>query len=94
MSDDKLESQINKGAQAENLFKSEIFNEACSGVKAELLDRWEVATDGGERERIWYCVNLIERVKTMLITFGNNGKISKAELDRLLKDKARRAQQG
>lgn len=90
MSDDKLETAINKGARADALLKSDVFNEAVNGLQAQLMERWKIATDQNERERIWHCVNLTEQIKQAIVTVANNGKLAKNELERLTTGRTRR----
>lgn len=90
MSDDKLEIAINKGARAEALLQSDVFNEAVGGLQAQLMERWKIAKDQDERERIWHCVNLTEQIKQAIVTVANNGKLAKNELERLTTGRTRR----
>lgn len=90
MSDDKLETAINRGARAEALLKSDVFTEAVGGLQTQLMERWKVATDQGERERIWHCVNLTEQIKGAIVTVANNGKLARKELEHLTTGRTRK----
>lgn len=87
---DKLETAINKGARAEALLQSDIFNDAVGGLQAQLMERWKIATDQNERERIWHCVNLAEQIKAAIVTVANNGKLARRELEQLTTGRAKR----
>lgn len=87
---DKLETAINKGARAEALLQSDIFNDAVGGLQAQLMERWKIATDQNERERIWHCVNLAEQIKAAIVTVANNGKLARRELEQLTTGRTRR----
>lgn len=87
---DKLETAINKGARAEALLQSDIFNDAVGGLQAQLMERWKIATDQNERERIWHCVNLAEQIKAAIVTVANNGKLARRELEQLTTGRTKR----
>jgi hypothetical protein len=87
---DKLETAINKGARAEALLRSDVFTEAVAGLQGQLMERWKIATDATERDRIWHCVNLAEQIKAAIVTVANNGKLSKRELDHLTTGRTKR----
>jgi hypothetical protein len=87
---DKLEIAIGKGARAEQLLQSDVFNEAVSGLQGQLMDRWKLATDKDERERIWHCVQIAEQVKAAIITVANNGKLARRELEHLTTGRTKR----
>jgi hypothetical protein len=90
MSEDRLETAIHKGARAEALLDSDVFNEAVAGLQAQLMERWKIATDAAERERIWHCVNLTEQLRHAIVTIANNGKLARRELAALTTGKAKR----
>lgn len=83
MSDDELHKAIQKGRRAQSILDNEAFNQAVKLTKQELLERWEVAKDPTERDRIWHCVNLLPLVERSLIKTANNGKVAKHDLDKL-----------
>ena len=83
MDDDKTRQAIADATQADWLLDNEAFQKTCSGLKKTLIDRWEVSRDVMERDRIWYCVSLIEQIKQGLATFSANGRLARRELDRL-----------
>jgi hypothetical protein len=87
---DKLEIAIGKGARAEQLLQSDVFNEAVNGLQGQLMERWKLATDPNERERIWHCVQIAEQVKAAIITMANNGKLSRKELEHLTTGRTKR----
>lgn len=90
MTDDKLETAINKGTRAEALLRSDVFNEAVGGLQAQLMERWKIATSQDERERIWHCVNLTEQIRGAIVTVANNGKLARRELEQLTTGRTKR----
>ena len=90
MSEDRLDTAIHKGARAEALLASDVFNEAVTGLQAQLMERWKIATDAQERERIWHCVTLTEQLRQAIVTVANNGKLAKRELAALTTGRAKR----
>jgi hypothetical protein len=90
MTEGKIEASIHKGARAEALLRSDVFSEAVSGLQGQLMERWKVATDKDERERIWHCVNLTEQIRGAIVTVANNGKLAKRELEALTTGRTKR----
>lgn len=87
---DKTELAISRGARAEALLSNDIFADAVGGLQSQLMERWKIATDKDERERIWHCVNLTEQIKQAIVTVANNGKLAKRELEQLTTGRTKR----
>ena len=89
MDEDKTQKKINKGQRAQSLLDNQAFQEATGTLKTQLIERWQLAVDPNERERIWTAVNLIEQIKNTLSATATNGRHAKRELDELAKGKPR-----
>ena len=88
--DDKLEKAMGQGARADALLRSDAFCDAVAAVRQALMDRWLIAKDASERERIWLAVNLIEQVRGALASAAGNGKLAQRELDEIATGRRRR----
>jgi hypothetical protein len=90
MNEDRLAEQIGKAQRASALLNDEAFTGAIDGIKAQLIERWQIAKDANERERIWLTVNLVEQVKQALVTTIANGSLSRRELEDLASGRTRK----
>jgi predicted metal-dependent hydrolase len=83
MSDDKLETAINRGAQAEALLRNELLQEAFAALDAEYIKAWRVtpARDTIAREKLWQAVNVLGKVRDHLAKVVNDGKLAQAEVN-------------
>jgi hypothetical protein len=95
MSDDKLQSAIGKGAQAEALLRHELLTGAFAGLEADYIKAWRVtpARDTDARERLWQAVQVVGLVHNHLSRIVNDGKLAQRELNDLA-GKARRWDKG
>jgi predicted metal-dependent hydrolase len=83
VSDDKLETAINRGAQAETLLRNELLQEAFAALDAEYIKAWRVtpARDTIAREKLWQAVNVLGKVRDHLGKVVNDGKLAQAEVN-------------
>jgi hypothetical protein len=85
MIDDKLETAIACGARATELLESDLMKDIFTRLEADYIAGWRntSAGDTDARERLWLAVQVIGVVRDHLIIVANNGKLARAELDRL-----------
>ena len=85
MIDDKLETAIARGARAKELLGSETLKEVFAQIEADYIEGWRrtSARDTDARERLWLAVQVLGLVKDHLVIIANDGKLARAELDRL-----------
>jgi oxalate decarboxylase/phosphoglucose isomerase-like protein (cupin superfamily) len=81
---DKKEKAIRLGQKAKTLLEDEAFAAAFGVVEQLFVDRWKNSKDAAERDRCWMAINITGHVKTALVTFVSNGKISQQDLDAIL----------
>jgi putative heme iron utilization protein len=82
VSEDKLQSAIAKGAQAETLLRNDLLAEAFKVLETDYIKAWS-ATDpsqGEARENFWRAVQILGDVRRHLLKVANNGKIAQREL--------------
>lgn len=82
MDEIKLAQQKEKGAKADALLRSDVFNEAFTELRKELMDAWIIThiNDDKGRERLWQAVNLLGKVREKLIKMAENGKIATKDI--------------
>ena len=86
---DKKEKAIALGVKAQQLLEDETLNSAFAAIEDKFVDRWKASTDPTERDRCWMAINLTGQVRTALVNFVNDGKLSQSDLDAILaQDKA------
>ncbi len=85
MSDDKTRDAINRAARAEALLNDELLSSAFATIEAEYVKAWKTwpAKDTDGRERLWHAVNVVGKVRDHLATVLTNGKMAKADLERM-----------
>jgi len=85
MTDGKLEAAIARGARAKELLGSETLKEVFAQIEADYIEGWRrtSARDTDARERLWLAVQVLGLVKDHLVIIANDGKLARAELDRL-----------
>jgi len=82
VSEDKLQSAIARGAQAETLLRNELLAEVFKVLEADYIKAWS-ATDPSQseaRENFWRAVQILGDVRRHLLKLANNGKIAQREL--------------
>jgi hypothetical protein len=85
MDEAKLGRDVSRASQAQSLLENELFNEAITTLKRELMDAWEATQprDVDGRERCWAAVQQVGRLKSYLQSVLNDGKLANAELKEL-----------
>lgn len=85
MTDDQKERDILRGRRAQQLLDDELVTEIFGTLKAEYLTAWENsnARDSVGREMLWQAVQIVGKVKSHLQSMANDGKIAKAEVERM-----------
>jgi len=93
VSEDKLNRDIVRGAQAAELLKSELLQECFATLERDYIDAWRItpARDTDGRERLWQAVNIVGKVRDHLIKVVNDGKLSQRHLNELLARATRQA---
>jgi hypothetical protein len=83
MSEDKLQSAINRAVQAEALLRNELLTEAFAALDAQYIAAWRTtpARDVVAREKLWQAVNVVGLVKDHLGKVVSDGKLAQAELN-------------
>lgn len=89
MDDDKLAKDIDRASQADGLKNSPIMAEAFDRLEAAYIKAWRESNvrDSLAREKLFVAINLVGKVKDHLQSVIDNGKLSQAELTRLIKNR-------
>jgi hypothetical protein len=94
MSDDKLQTDINRGQRAEQLLADPLLTEAFEKLESEYIAFWKNtgtrAEETNARERIWHAVQVIGKVRSHLRSVMADGTIARKELDDLIDKKPKR----
>lgn len=85
MDDDKIQRQINEMAYAAQLINNEFLWKQFDYLTNEYIEAWKVvpARDTDARERLWQAVQVVGKVRQHLTKVLSDGKVTKADLDRL-----------
>jgi hypothetical protein len=85
MTDDTLERDAQRGRRAEQLLADELVIEIFDTMRKEYLQWWEAspARDTEGRERCWQAVQLLGKVRSHLQAMAADGKLAKAEIERM-----------
>ena len=86
MDDDKLQTAINRGVQADAKLKDPFLNECFDAIKAALVDGWAESSlhMSSEREHLWQLYQATAMLKALLVKYVNDGKMARVDLERLL----------
>jgi hypothetical protein len=88
-----LHQDEQRGVHAETLLNDELLKSVFVTLRAEYLRAWETskynATD--DRERLWQAVQIIGKVESHLKTLIQDGHLARAQLNRDLAPKLKRA---
>jgi hypothetical protein len=89
MNEDKLQSAIHRGAQAEALMRNELLQDAFSKLEADYIAAWKTWTsaDAAGREQLWLAVNVLGKVKDHIRRVLSDGKLAQRQLDELINRK-------
>lgn len=85
MSDDKLLRESAKGAKAAALLQDETLMEAFAKLRDAYIKGWRNTEprDTEAREMLWIAVNQLEKLQDHIAIMAANGKLAKAQLERI-----------
>lgn len=85
MNEDKLRQQLAEAAQAQALLENKFLWELFDKMSAEYIAAWKTrpVDDTAGRERLWMAVNVCAKVMDNLNKMVSNGKMAKADLERM-----------
>lgn len=90
MSDDlKLQQEVNKGHRAKLLLDDPILKEAFETLEAQLVKAW-IATEAKaaiDRENAFRMIHAQRKVRDLLQTYLDNGKIADAQIKKALRER-------
>ncbi len=86
MQEGSAREELEKGNKADVLLKNPVFLEIFEGLENQFLDAWKNSPlkDDGERERIYYLYQSLKALKSGIENVSANGRMAKAQLDRLI----------
>jgi hypothetical protein len=78
----ELENRINRGSRAKEVIENEIYQEAFEALEQEILTQWgeSPARDQEGREKLYLMLGITRRVKGILQTVMETGKLAEVEL--------------
>lgn len=82
MDEIKLGLAAQRGAQAQELLKSDSFNDTLKYLEREYIDAWRRCReqDSAARERLWTTIRILDHIKVHLATLVTNGKLATKDL--------------
>ncbi len=74
--DDKLQTAITLGAQADSLMRSEVLQKVFTDLDRGLIEAWRTlpVRDTEGREKIWQAVNILGKVREALGRISADGR--------------------
>ena len=86
MQEGSAREDLEKGNKADILLKNAVFIEVFDNLEKQFLDVWKSSPlkDNEERERIYYLYQSLQALKSAIENVSANGRIAKAQLDRLI----------
>jgi fructosamine-3-kinase len=86
MQEGSAREDLEKGSKADILLKNVVFIEVFENLEKQFLDAWKNSPlkDNEERERIYYLYQSLQALKSGIENVSANGRIAKAQLDRLI----------
>jgi hypothetical protein len=90
MTEDKLQRDIVRGANARALLEDELLVESFEKLEAEYIAAWRItpARDTDARERLWQAVNIVGKLREHIAKVLADGKLAQRQLDELVKQAA------
>ena len=78
----ELEHRINRGSRAKEIIENEIYQEAFEALEQEILLQWgeSPARDQEGREKLYLMLGITRRVKAILQSVMETGKLAEVEL--------------
>jgi hypothetical protein len=82
MSEDQLETAMNRGQRARELLENELLIEAFAKLEADYITGWRTTrvADKEAREKLWLALNIVGKVQDHLKTIVAGGKLAQTEL--------------
>lgn len=82
----RLEDEILRARQAQEVIEHPLYQEAFNKLQAELMQEWQssAARDTEGREKLWLMLKLLERTKGHLETLMQTGKLAAVQKQNLL----------
>ena len=89
-----IEQKIARGVEAQSLLNNELFNQAFTDIKSEILEQWQnsPARDIEGREKLFLMLKMAEKFKANLTRVIETGKIAQIELGRIRTQQERQAE--
>ena len=77
-----LDEEVRRGNQAERILKDDMYLEAFTAVRDEIIAQWEQAParDSEGRDRLWLMLKLLERLKGHLTGVMETGTLAKKQI--------------
>ncbi|MES2637564.1 MAG: hypothetical protein V4605_09580 [Pseudomonadota bacterium] len=78
----ELQERITKGIKAKEVLENDVYIEAYALVKQEITDQWQnsPARDAQARETLYLMTKLVDKLKTVMQTTMETGKLAELEL--------------
>ena len=82
MSEDKLQADIARGAQAAALLENVLLAETFARLEADYIAAWKTwaASDTEGRERLWVAVNVLGKVQDHIRRVLSDGRLAQRHL--------------
>jgi hypothetical protein len=83
----QLQREINRAAQAAELFRNPIFEESFDFLKARYQEEWSATAlkDGETRERLYYLAQAVDAVRSHLQSVMETGSMAEKQIKELRK---------
>jgi hypothetical protein len=85
LSEDKIATAIYEAQRADNLLNDDLLNKTFATIRQTYIDALisSHVDDEKGREKLYLAINIVGKVRDHLQAVLDNGKLAKAELDRL-----------
>ncbi|HEX7644845.1 MAG TPA: hypothetical protein VF472_21805 [Burkholderiaceae bacterium] len=79
----KLDERMYNGDRAREVLENEAFIAAMADIRQEIIEEWEKtpARDQEGREKLWQLLKMQEKLKGLLQSTLETGKLAKLELE-------------
>lgn len=80
----KLEERLERGGRAKEILDNPIFNEAFELLEKEITEQWQQspARDSEGREKLFLMIGLTRKLKEIIVSTLETGKLADLELTR------------
>lgn len=62
-----------KGERAEEILKSDVYQDAARGAEQRIKDRWAITASATEREQLWHKLQAIRALDNELVIIRDRG---------------------